>query len=198
MLRNLVTSTAAMQGSVRAFGTKVKFKPIEARSVMRARESTDHTFFYTQLKSTESQLRGELKDVRTELMGEIGKVRTEMQAGFAVLGEKIEATAAESRIFIERSATESRALIEKSAAEGRALIRETAAEGRSFSYRLLASAGAGFTVFVGYQQLEEHKREDKLGRMEAFMFKKYSAKKVSNAVPPSLVPAGAEALTPGK
>ena len=187
MLRNLVTSTAAMQGSVRAFGTKVKFKPIEARSVMRARESTDHTFFYTQLKSTESQLRGELKDVRTELMGEIGKVRTEMQAGFAVLGEKIEATAAESRIFIERSATESRALIEKSAAEG-----------RSFSYRLLASAGAAFTVFVGYQQLEEHKREDKreerLGRMESFIFKKSAAKKSSNGVPPSLVPAGTGAL----
>ncbi len=171
MLRNLVKS-----GSVRAFGTKVKFKPIKTTSVMRARESTDHTFFYTQLKSTESQLRGEIKEVRTELMGEIGKVRTEMQAGFVTLGEKIEATALESRTLIEKSA----------------------AEGRSFSYRLLASAGAAFTVFVGYQQLEEHKREDKreerLGRMESFIFKKSAAKKSSNGVPPSLVPAGTGAL----
>jgi hypothetical protein len=79
-----------------------------------------------------------------------------MKEGFAALSEKIDKTAAEGRALIERSAT----------------------EGRTFSYRLFASTGAALAVFVGYQQLEDHKREERLGRMESFIFKKSSAKKL--------------------
>ena len=96
-----------------------------------------------------------MKEVRSDLMGEIGKVRSEIKEVRSELTSEIKEIRTEMRSGFEMLG---------------AKIDKSAAEGRAFSYKLFASTGAALTVFVGYQQLEEHKREERLGRMESFVF----------------------------